>query len=256
VYLLVGNGPMQVSENGWDWQEYPLECTRSDSCTTDPGGGIHQPYHRAALFAEGRFHTEELSSADGVHWQDEPGLRPSTYVNGFFLGDLGGAELSAWKLGSEVQRLHVVRPARVAETSSGRSDTSIGVLAHDQPLPDSVSVEFEDGLTCDTATCVLIDDRLLLVPPPGTPPLPDRVPRSADGTPLLSDGCAFSRQISCTDYVTRSGCVCNPEAPSSPAVCPDVSQFRCAGRFTSWPNEWQLDELAEGGCSCDAVAPN
>lgn len=256
VYLLVGNGPMQVSQNGWDWQEYPLDCTRPGTCTTDPGGGIHQPYHTAALFAEGRFYTEELSSEDGIHWQAEPGLRPTTYVSGYFLGDLGGNALSAWRLGSEVQRLQVLRPTPISQTALGRRDTSIGVLDRDQPLPDNVNVEFEDGLTCETATCVLLGDRLLLIPPAGTPPLPDRVPRTADGNPLLSDDCPFSSQIACADYATRTGCACHPDAPSQPAACEDVSRFRCAGRFTRQANEWQLDEVADGGCSCDAVDPN
>jgi len=257
VYLLIGNGPMQVSENGWDWQEYPLDCTQlGGSCIVDPSGGIHQPPHYAALFAEGRFYTEELSSEDGIHWQDEPGRRPSTYANGYFLGELGGGELSAWKAGGQIQRLQVVRPTLASQTASGRRDTSIGVLDQDQPLPDSVNVEFEDGLTCDTATCISFGERLLLIPPPGTPPLPDRIPRTAQGMPLLSNDCAFSQQIFCDDYTTRSGCICHPEAPTSPAACQDVSQFRCAGHFTQRPNEWQLDELAEGGCSCDAVEPN
>jgi hypothetical protein len=256
VYLLVGNGPMQVSNNGWDWQEYPLDCTRPGTCITDPSGGIHQPYHTTALFAEGRFYTDELSSEDGIHWQPEPGLRPTSYVNGYFLGELGGNELSAWKLGSEIQRLQVVRPTPVSQTVTGRRDTSIGVLDRDQPLPDSVNVEFEDGLTCETAQCVLLGVRLLLIPAPGTPPLPDRVPRTADGTPLLNDECSVSSQISCTDYATRTGCVCHPDAPSEPAACGDVSQFRCAGHFTRRANEWSLDEVAGGGCSCDAVDPN
>ena len=47
-----------------------------------------------------------------------------------------------------------------------------------------MNVGFEDGLTCETAGCVLVGSRLLLVPPLGTPPLPERVPRRADGLPL------------------------------------------------------------------------
>ena len=257
VYLLVGSGPIQLSEDGWDWREVPLDCTRpSSKCVVDPSGGIHQPYHPGVLFAEGRFYTGGLSSEDGIHWQDEPERSPNAYVNGFFLGDArGGGELAAWKIGGETQYLRMVQPARAAQTASGRRNGA-GVLDHDQPLPDSVNVEFEDGLTCETATCISLGWRLLLIPPPGTPPLPDRVPRTADGTPLLSADCPFSNQIFCTDYQTRSGCVCNPEAPTSPTLCQDVSQYRCSGRFTRRADEWQLDEVGDGGCSCDAVDAN
>jgi hypothetical protein len=254
-YVLSGSGPFQVSENGWDWQERPLDCTVSPGCITDPSGVVHQGYHPTLLFAEGRFYTDELSSADGLDWRTEPGLRPRAYAGGYFFGNFSASgALSAWVNGGPVQWLRVVRPAREAETAAGRE--SIGTLARDAPVPESVNVEFEDGLTCENASCVLIGDRLLLVPPAGTPPLVDRVPRTLDGAPLLSRDCPVSSQIRCDDYAARSGCTCLPEAPASPAYCQDVSQFRCAGRFTPRPSEWQLDEVSLGGCSCDAVDPN
>jgi hypothetical protein len=126
-------------------------------------------------------------------------------------------------------------------------------LDHDAPLPETVDVPFEDGLTCETADCV---GGLLLVPPSGTPPLIDHVPRKADGTPLLTRDCPVSSMLFCDDYVARTGCVCHTGAPPNPNYCDDVSQYRCAGQFVTRPNEWPLDELAQGGCSCDATDPN
>jgi hypothetical protein len=251
-YLLLGNGPSQTSADGYAWQEHPLDCALPGACITDPSGGVAQTAHYSALFAEGRFFTEQLSSLDGVTWEAQPGLSPSMYLEGHFVGESStSAGLATWALGGAVQTLRVIRPSRSAVTLAGRD--WVGVLDHDEPLPETVDVPFEDGLTCETAACV---GGLLLVPPPGTPPLTDHVPRKADGTPLLTRDCPVSSMIFCDDYVARTGCVCHTEAPQNPAYCDDVSQYRCAGQFVTRPNEWQLDELAEGGCSCDATDPN
>lgn len=254
-YLLLGNGPMQTSEDGQTWQTHSLDCALPGSCITNPSGGVAQGYHHSALFAEGRFYTEELSSLDGASWEAQPGLSPAAYLGGRFLGSsslLPG--LAAWTPGGAVQTLRVIRPARAAVTAAGRDGA--GVVAHDAPLPDTVDVPFEDGLTCEGAACLLIGDSLLLVPPPGAPPLVDRVPRDASGVPLLTRECPVSSMLFCDDYTARSGCVCNTAAPRSPEYCGDVSHYRCAGQFVARPGEWPLEELAQAGCSCDAVDPN
>jgi hypothetical protein len=248
VYLLAGNGPMWTSTDGWAWQEHVLDCALPGACFGD--GTDHQGIHPFPFFAEGRFYSGELSSEDGERWESTPGRAASAYVSGHFLGPAG-----AWLSGGAVQPLRVVRPSPAELISEGRSVRGEHPLAA-SPLPDSIDVSFEDGLTCDSAACVLIGGQLLLVPPPGTPPLPDRVPRRADGQPLLSRDCPVSSMIWCDDYDARTGCVCNGEAPATPDWCDDVSQYRCAGQFTHRPNEWQLDQIAEGGCSCDALDPN
>jgi hypothetical protein len=255
-YLLLGNGPMQTSEDGRTWQEHSLDCSLpASSCITDPSGGVAQGYHHAALFAEGRFFTEELSSLDGATWQAEPGLSPSAYVAGRFLGGWNlSAGLATWTRGGPPQALRVIRPAREAVTEAGRG--RLGMLDRDAPLPETFAVPFDDGLTCETADCVLVGDSLLLVPPPGAPPLVDRVPRDAAGSPLLSRDCPVSSMIFCDDYAARGGCSCNPGAPRNPDYCDDVSQYRCEGHFVPRPGEWPLDELAQGGCSCDAIDPS
>jgi hypothetical protein len=251
-YLLLGNGPPQTSEDGYAWEEHPLDCTLPGACITDPSGGVGQTVHYSALFAEGRFFTEQLSSLDGVTWEAQPGLSPNMYIDGHFLGAFGlSAGIATWTLGGPAQTLRVVRPSKSAVTLAGRD--GVGVLDRDAPLPETVDVPFEDGLTCETAACV---GGLLLVPPSGTPPLIDHVPRKADGTPLLTSDCPVSSMLFCDDYVARTGCVCHTGAPQNPDYCDVVSQYRCAGQFVTRPNEWQLDEVAQGGCACDATDPN
>jgi hypothetical protein len=254
-YLLLGNGPMQISEDGSAWQEHSLDCNLPGACITNPSGGVAQHVHYSAIFGEGRFFTEELSSVDGVIWEAQPGLFPAAYIGGRFLGSSSlSAGLAAWTLGGPVQTLRTVRPSRAAETAAGRE--WVGVLDREAPLPETVDVPFEDGLTCENADCVLVDGTLFLVPPPGTPPLVDRVPRNASGAPLLTRDCPVSSMLFCDDYAARSGCTCNTGAPRGPEHCDDVSQYRCAGQFVARPGEWPLDEVAEAGCSCDAIDPN
>lgn len=256
-YLLVGSGPMQVSADASSWQSPALDCSLTGACITDPSGGVHQGVRSNALFAEGRFYTDQLSSSDGFDWRPEPERVPATYVAGAFLGHLDTTSaIQTWNAQGPVQQLQVVRPSREAVTARGRAVHAIGLLPQDAPLPEQVDAGFEDGLTCLTASCVIVGSRLLLVPPLGTPPLPDRVPRRADGVPLLSDECPVSSMIFCEDYAARTGCVCEPEAPAGPTSCQDVSHYQCAGAFTSREHEWELEEVAQAGCSCDAVDPN
>jgi hypothetical protein len=253
LYLLAGNGPMMTSEDGWRWQERPIDCSLPDACITDPSGRVAQGYHGTPVFAEGRFYSGQLSSADGVAWRVEPHPPVLAHIGDHFFGHpsvIGG--LAAWVNGGEARTLRVIQPSREAASDPARAIHRLEL----GPLPEQLSVEFEDGLTCETATCIALGSTLLLVPPPGTPPLVDRVPRGADGAPLLSHDCPVSSMLSCNDYATREGCICNPSAPRSPEYCEDVSQFRCAGQFNPRENEWPLDELGPGGCDCGAIEPN
>lgn len=269
-YLMVGSGPMHISDDGFSWQSYDVDCSLPGACiqlpsnpeppgSTEPEvpGDIVQGSHSHALYAEGRFWSDQLSSVDGITWEAMPGRYPAAYVEGHFFGSVDLERgLPTWVTGDEVESLQVVRPLRAASTEEGRRMTSVGVLDREAPLPNSVDVGFEDGLTCESATCLNIDGRLVLIPPLETPPLADRVPRTAEGTPLLSDDCPVSSQIFCDDYEARTGCVCEPEAPHSPEWCDDVSQYQCQGSFTPRDDEWDLEELREGGCDCDYVDPN
>ena len=102
-YLLLGNGPPQISEDGYAWEEHPFDCTLPGGCITDPSGGVGQTVHYSALFAEGRFFTEQLSSLDGVSWEAQPGLFPEMYIDGNFVGRSSSlAGLATWTLGGPV----------------------------------------------------------------------------------------------------------------------------------------------------------
>lgn len=252
-YVVVGTGPVQVSGDGDRWEAHEMDCEAFGDCVVDPGGGVHPSPLGDVLFAEGRFHARERSSPDGESWQRAPGRTPIAYVSGRFIqqGPLG---LEAYRTGGAPELLRVIRPSIAAVQREHR--TRVGWLGRDGDIPEWVEVPFEDGLTCESATCLVIGAALLLVPPEGTPPLIDRVPRTADGRPLLSDECPVSSQVFCSDYAARRDCRCDPTAPSSPESCADVSQYRCEGAFTPQGDEWRVDEVAEGGCSCSAIDPN
>lgn len=254
-YVVVGSGPIQVSEDGLNFREVVLDCGLPGACITDPSGGVHPGVFHDVLFAQGRFYAGRLSSDDGLQWRADSSPEPLAHVEGWFFG--GDTDvLRMWRGPEAWHEVHVIRPAKAAQTQLGRAETSIGVLPREMPAPASVEVAFEDGLDCTTATCLPIGRHLLLAPPPGTAALPDRVPRGAEGAPLLSDTCPLSTQIACDDYATRRGCRCNPEAPARPDSCEDVSNFACAGRFTPRAGEWELTEVGDAGCSCDAIDPN
>lgn len=261
-YVIVGSGPIEVSEDGLTWQDVDLDCALPGACGTDPSGGIFPAPKFHVLFGEGSFYSDQLTSVDGLEWQSLPGRYPHAYVSGIFLSTgyellaRDGYDLNAWTNSGHDQTISVVRPVEASVTLEGRGISSIGLLSDPQSAPEHVDVSFEDGLTCTTATCVIVDDRLYLVPPPGTPELSDRTPRLADGTPLLTDDCPVSSKVFCEDYAARTGCRCDPEAPSDPESCDDVSHYACEGSFTPRDSEWQVDEEAQAGCSCDAVDPN
>jgi hypothetical protein len=253
VYLLTGNGPMLTSADGWSWQEQDLDCSLPEACWDGPE---HQGSHADPFFAEGRFYSGVLSSPDGATWASDPARSAGGYVSGHFLG-YTERTLAAWVSGGDVQKLRVVRAPRYAVGAGGLQSVGLD-LGKDGPPPESVDLSFEDGLTCETAACFTFGRELFLVPPLGTPPLPDRVPRGADAAPLLNEfaQCPVSGQIFCDDYDARIGCVCRPEAPQTPDSCGDVSEYRCAGQFTARANEQPFYATAQGGCSCDAVDPN
>jgi hypothetical protein len=269
-YVLVGGGPIQSSADGLTWQAHELDCALPEAaCVMTPDtpsspdgtpgapGEVVAGYRSHVVFAEGRFFTDQFHSSDGARWEPAKDRFPTAYVAGRFLGGVNLASgLPFWTRGGPIDSLRVARPAREAVLEGSRTLLFTGVLDKEAPLPETVSVEFDDGLTCETAECVLVDGRLLLVPPAGTPPLPDKVPRKADGTPLLSDDCPVSAQLFCDDYETREGCVCEPEAPHTPEWCDDVSQYQCEGTFVHRDGEWELDEIREGGCDCNYVDPN
>jgi hypothetical protein len=243
-YVLVGNGPRLFSEDGRTWQRGVAE-------------NIVWP---SVLYADDRFYMEQQSSPDGITWDALPERNPIAYVSGHFLGwsrtspELTPPKLESWTSSGPKTTLRIVRTVPAALAASGWDHPEL--LDVHTPFPDRVDVEFDDQLDCTTATCVQVGGFLFLVPPPGTAPLPDRLPRRSNGEPLLTPECPVSQLVSCDDYGARSGCECHPQAQRSPEECPEVSQFGCAGAFSSRSDEWPLPDVAEAGCGCDAVDPN
>jgi hypothetical protein len=254
-FVLAGNGPMLVSEDGLSWASHDVDCAMPGACITDPSGNVGQSFQHHLVFVDGYFYSDQIRSTDGVQWEALPERYPSAYVGGRFIGG-GGYTINSWTSDSEPETLHVIRPSRAAVTRAGRAVTSVGGLEREQPFPATVSVPFADDLTCETASCVIVDDYLYLVPPVGTPPLADRTPRDVAGQPLLSDECPVSAMIFCRDYAERAGCVCDPEAPAEPEYCEDVSHFQCEGAFEHHDGDWAVSEVAHAGCDCNALDPN
>lgn len=256
-YVLAGSGPMEVSDDGTSWMPVDVDCDLPGACITDPSGNVGQSIQYHVLFAEGRFYSDQISSSDGIEWRAEPERVPARYVGGRFLGELQASPwgLPTWRSSGDVEWLSAVRPDEDSVRESGRALEAIGAL--DGAVPDGVGRGgFYDRLDCTSATCVVVGNRLLLVPPVDAAPLPDWVPRRDDGTPLLEDECPVSSMISCDDYDARAGCTCNPEAPRNPSYCQDVSHYQCEGQFETKPGEWELDEVREGGCDCNGSDPN
>lgn len=257
-WVMVGSGPIQVSEDAATWQAIDVPCEIEGACIEDPSGGVGQGYHTAIVFAEGAFYSDNLMSSDGLTWEANPAFSessPKTYTSGRFLSSLGAnLDLKTWSAEEAPEALRVVRPTRAAQTRDGRGLNAIGRVSGEEPATHDVG--FDDGLTCETATCVLVGSRLFLVPPVGQPPLVDRVPRTDQGLPLLTDECPHSSRLFCDDYETRSGCICDPEAPLLPEYCDDVGKYACEAAFTPQGDEWELDEVAQAGCNCDHTDPD
>lgn len=254
-YVIAGNGPMMVSESGYAWTSYDVDCAIPGACITDPSGNVGQSAHGHIAFVDGYFYSNQMRSADGIRWEALPDRQPAAYVGGRFLGGYAD-HLYSWTPDGDIEPLHVIRPSEASVTAEGRDWLNIGKLDRDGPFPDTVNVPFEDDLDCTTASCVIVGYNLYLVPPEGTEPLPDRIPRDAEGAPLLSYECPVSQMLRCDDYDARTGCICDEEAPQNPDYCQDVSDFQCAGAFEHEPGEWDVPDVGAAGCDCNAVDPN
>lgn len=250
---VISGGPMQVSEDGYAWRSVELPCELPGACITDPSGNVSQDARGKVIFANGKFYMNTLVSEDGETWTVGDAPAPIAWTGGRFFGYSDAGALQTWTSGADVATLVVLRPTKVAQTVSGRRRP--GYVDVRGLIPESVDASWEDGLTCETALCLLLGNQLMLVPPTTQAPLPDHMPRDAGGAPLLSDECPISQMITCDDYATRTNCVCNSNAPRAPEYCGDVGSYACAGAFSKIGDEWELTEIGEGGCSCDFIDP-
>ena len=134
--MLVGSGPIQISDDGVDFRSVSIDCSLPNDCITDPDGGVHQGYRSRILYADGHFYIDGFVSADGEHWeQDIQDHTPDGFLGGYLLR-LEENGLLAWKPedGFETHKL-------------------IEVTDHN---PDSKS--------CSDHRCVIINKQLILIP--------------------------------------------------------------------------------------------
>jgi hypothetical protein len=164
-YLMVGSGPVQLSEDGVHWSGVELECDLPGACVTDPSGVTHPGIQRQAEFVDGWFYIDQLRSQDGLTWQALPARVPMAHASGYFFEpDLEETVLLAWPAGDsspEPERIEVQPPARQEELMATQSGSAFD---SNEPMPEIVSVPFDDGLTCLTARCVVVGYQLYLVP--------------------------------------------------------------------------------------------
>lgn len=251
---VISGAPLQVSEDGYTWRTVALSCDLPGACGTDPSGNVYPDARGKVIFANGKFYTGSLVSEDGETWTATDAPQPIEWSAGRFFGYLNYSGIvQSWTSSADVADLLVLRPTEIAQTASGRRRA--GYIDVRGTIPESVDASWEDGLTCETALCLLIDDQLVLVPPADQAPLPDHMPRDASGAPLLSDECPVSQMITCDDYTARTNCVCNPDAPREPGYCGDVGSYACSGAFSKIGDEWELTEIGAAGCNCDFVDP-
>jgi hypothetical protein len=158
VYLGVGT-QAQVSSDGTEWRAAPLDCTLPIDCHTDPDGNRYPSPLGGVFFAEGRFHTWQVTSADGgltsldgELWQFVPGPFPDAYVGGHFTQFLG-APPTVWLPGDSTPQ-----PIEVSSIP--------GPLPAKFPAqpPADVDLSWSDGINCTNARCVVIHSKLYLVP--------------------------------------------------------------------------------------------
>ena len=164
-YLMVGSGPVQLSEDGVHWRGVELECDLPGACVNDASGVTQPGVQRQAEFVDGWFYIDQLRSQDGLTWQALPARVPMDYASGYFFEpDLQENLLLAWPAGdssAEPESIKVQPPARQEELMPSQSGSAFD---RNEPMPEVVSVPFDDGLTCLTARCVVVGFQLYLVP--------------------------------------------------------------------------------------------
>lgn len=150
-YVLVGNGPIQLSQDGVSWESISLDCTLPNACITNPDGEWLQGPYGPAVFAEGRFYIGAFVSSDGRDWQVYLGLAPEAFVGGYLMARTENG-LSASRPDGDVITVPV-EPAPSAVT-----------LSQDVEPPSSIEAPLPGGQNCLTHRCFIVGENLYLVP--------------------------------------------------------------------------------------------
>jgi hypothetical protein len=153
-YVLVGSGPVQLSDDGVSWRARALDCALPGGCITDPSGGIHQGAHFRALHAGDHFYVGALWSTDGESWSaHRDPIADDVVGDRFFARTLvdDRRELHAWQAGQPALAIALEQaPAPAATFVAGAA-------------PDDIDGSLPGGETCLSHRCVLVDGRVFLV---------------------------------------------------------------------------------------------
>ena len=174
-FLLVGRGDVQRSSDGRQWAPAQLDCTLPGACISDPDGHVLQGFHSRAVFSDGTFFIDQASSRDGRTWQSLPDQYPFDTVSGYVIGSTATDALAIWSARQAPQPLVSVR---YLDTLTGAdrstrlrwngaiepSELSIESFPNGEPLPDQIEFPIPGGADCTTAACLVVGDRLYLVP--------------------------------------------------------------------------------------------
>ena len=177
-FLLVGSGDVQRSTDGVRWSPTPLDCAMPGACISDPDGHVSQGLHSRAVFSDGRFFIDQASSTDGQTWRSLPGRYPLDGVDGQVIGSTATDALAIWSGEQTPRRLATVRYVETLSDSDrstrmrwngavSPNEVTSESFPSDVPLPEQIEFPIPDGSSCTTASCVVVDHRLYLVP--GTP---------------------------------------------------------------------------------------
>jgi len=174
-YLVVGSGDVQRSSDGLRWLPAPLDCAMPGACITDPSGNVGQGLHNRAVFAAGVFFIDQAASLDGQTWQSLPGRYPLATAAGRVLGSTATDELAIW---APNEAPHALASVRYIDTLAGGdratymrwngavqpSELAAENFPSDLPLPERLEFPLPSGGDCTTASCVIVGERLYLIP--------------------------------------------------------------------------------------------
>lgn len=158
VWVIAGGISLRRSTDGVTWEDRSPSCsTPGAACVSVPGGGSTIPgaYYNA-VFLDGRFYVDHLSSTDGITWQGHEAPVANEALGGYLFNTTGDTTtnrsdaLRAWRPGEAVQTLTVEAPATPAELGNGTG-------------PATVTEPLAGGETCGDHRCVVLGHALYLL---------------------------------------------------------------------------------------------
>ena len=166
LYMMVGSGSVATAPDARDWAEHRVECVLAGSCLPDSRGAGSFQLFPSLVFGGDCFYAGTLASEDGADWEVAAPLAVHAYVDETFL-HFDGSNVYAWTAGQVPQEIPVTFFGQDEDAGSPASTTDVGTIDTNAPPPEHLSFPFDDGLTCESARCVVIENNLFLIPPSG-----------------------------------------------------------------------------------------